>query len=116
MSTVILPRKQSSESDVKSTFAALSDLQDKARRTPDVQFKTFTIIAGTYPVKMNTWVRGEMCVTVGGVWLVSNPSTAVYCTGISWTNGDTDGDIDVLGLNGLTSGTKYRVRIKIEGM
>lgn len=111
-----LPRKLSSESDKRSAFGAMSDIQDVIKSLPTVELKDVTLLAGDYPIMATTALRNVRGVTAVGCWFVdSDPSLAVYAGGVHWLLGQSEGELQINGFESLTSGVKYRVTLRIEG-
>ncbi len=110
-----LTRKPSSESDKRSPFAALSDVQDDLRRLPEVQLKELVLVAGDYPILLTTTVRNVVGLSAVGAWNLDTPTTVAYSGGIAWEQGGEAGEIKINGFQSLTSGTSYRVMLEIKG-
>lgn len=107
-----LPRKPSSAA--APTFPALSDLQDALKFTPAFEVKTFDLLAGDYPLRMNTRLPGFYGLSVVGCW-EKDTGTPVVAGNVAWRLGIADGDIDVTSIGSLTAGTKYRVTVEMRG-
>lgn len=110
-----IPRKPASADDTLSQYGALSDVQDAVRFIPASEYKTFNVVAGDYPMVMSTTLAKVDGVIGVGCWNLNAPTSAAYTGGIAWSLGKDPGDVLINGIQSLTSGTKYRVTLRIEG-
>lgn len=110
-----LPRVPVSATDVAGVIAALNDLLDVVRGVDEVERKTFDVTAGDYPLVITTRVKNVGGVTAVGAWNLDTTTSAAYVRGVAWSRGDSAGELKINGLENLTSGTRYRVTLRIEG-
>jgi hypothetical protein len=74
-------------------------------------------LAGDYPIYGTTRLAKVDGISCVGCWFVdTDPSVAVYAGSVHWQLGREQGELKINGFQSLTSGTKYRVTLRIEGV
>lgn len=101
--------------DARAVGAALRDQAEAAERTPRVVFVDADVRDGDYPITVDAGMSNVAGVTAVATWAVDTEALDV-ATGVHWNKSDeTAGAVRINDIAGLTSGTRYTVRFRIEG-
>lgn len=71
---------------------------------------------GNFPLVFTHNVRAaRLGVTVVGCFETQNPSASVAHAGFQWAYGDAQNELRIIDIDGLTAGTQYTLRLRVDG-
>lgn len=82
---------------------------------PEVDIKQFDVVAGNYPIRLRALVKNVVSIIGCAAWNLDDPNTRATAGGVSWDRGSSSDEVVVWSIDGLTTGTRYRVRLEVKG-
>lgn len=115
MSDAQIPGKTSSGSaSSREQFRATEAIHEALRVAPTLRVVEIESWA-QFPLRVLTPVQSVVGVLPIACFEVSNEGATIAFGNVQWAHGDEPGEIEILQLDGLTSGTQYLIRLLVIG-